>query len=232
MSLFLPFVYYSGITGWNGYLYYSRNSTSIVFDGNSVGYDVFISAGDGLNVRYSRGEDLRYLRIRFLNVQVNYFYPDNFYTLMGGVYGKWGMLFLGVGPNFEPSVDALLERTFRMGRYGLHVRGVGRYYGGYEVPLERIYAWGYGRNEIRNTFAYSITLIASYRLMEKVLYAGFMPVGKRGMDLLMGIQYFDRHLSVGAGVNLFYPIIGSFSLFIGMEPSSGRWDTFVTIGGF
>ncbi len=232
MALIFPFVYYSGITGWNGYLYYSRGFTSIVLDGNVGEHDVRFSVGDGMDALYSRGADLLRIRIRFLNVLVNYFHPDDFYTVMGGVYGKWGGIFAGVNSNFEPSVDILMDRAFRKGKYGLRIRGVGRYYGGYDVPLERIDTWGYGRNELRRPFAYSVALIASYRLMEEVLYAGFMPVGRRGLDLLLGAQHFDGHLSVGAGIRLFYPVIGSFHIMVVMEPASGRWDVLVGIGDF
>ncbi len=232
MYLLFPFIYYSGITGWNGYLYYSRGFTSMIFDGNSAEYDLSFSAGDGLDIRYSKGVELSQFQIRFLNVQVNYFHPDEFYTIMGGVYGRWGKFFLGIDSNWKPSVDVLLHKSFRRGKYGLRLRGMGRYYGGYPVPLSRMDAWGYRRNEIRNPVAYSITIMGSYRLMEQVLYAGFMPVGKRGVDLLAGVQLFEGHISLGVGIRLLYPVIGSFHVLAGMEPASGRWDIFVGLGDF
>jgi len=232
MSLIIPFIYYSGITGWNGYLFYSRNSINIVLDGNIQEYDILFSAGKGLNALYSKGSGLIEMQVRFRNIQVNYFHPDGFYAVMGGVSGKWGKFFLGFNSDARPSLDILLDRTFRKGRYGLRIRSSGRYYGGYDVPLERGEAWGYRRHEIRAQVVYSVMLLGSYRLMERVLYAGFMPVGKKGVDLLAGVQYFNGHISTGAGVRFIYPVLGSFHVFAGVEPASGRWDIFVGVGNF
>jgi len=230
MSLILPFIYYSGITGWNGYLYYSRQFTSIVLDGNLREHDIHFSFRDKLNLHYSKGSGLIRFGILFRNVEVIYFYPDEFYSVMGGIRGRWGKLFLGINSDLKPSLSVFLEKGTRWNEFGVRIRGMVEYHGGYEVPLGRRDAWGYRRHEIRDPVAYSIMLMGSYRLVERVVYAGFMPVGKKGMDLLIGVQYFNEHVSAGTGIRFFYPVLGSFHIFAGVEPASGRWDLFLGMG--
>ena len=230
MTLILPFVYYSGLTGWNLYLYFFRRSTAVVLDGNFHEHDLVFSVGDNMRLRYSRGSGISEMEIRFLNVRVDYLYPQGFYAVMGGIYTGGLEAFLGFSSEWKPSVYISFDRRWKRGRFEIRVRGVGKYYGGYSIPLGRVDSWGYRRLEVRGPVAYSISLLGYYTLRESVVYAGFMPVGKRGMDLIVGGQYFNGRLSVGGGLRFFYPVIGNLSLFIGVNPASRRWDVFVGAG--
>ena len=232
MTFVIPFVYYSGITGWNGYLFYLKNSTTVQIEGNLQEHELLFQANRDLRVAYSKGSGLLGLEVLFKNAKVVYFYPEDFYALMGGIFNRWGELFVGFTSDLKPSISLSFRTGWGSGGRGIKLKGMGKYYGGYEIPLDRKDAWGYHRYEIRNPVAYSITLIGHYRLMEQIIYAGFVPVGKRGLDLLIGVQYFDDRLSLGAGFRVFYPVVGSFYILAGMEPASRRWDMSVGVGEF
>lgn len=229
MYLLLPFVYYSGLTGWNGYLYFQKSSFSTYVNGNRSSFDMGFSYGDMdftlVSSSYGRSMDIRFAYSRFY-----YLSDSSIYVFALGISRKNYSLFAGVSSMGRPAIFSRIRYPLKFHRLRLFTSLSFRTVGGFFTPYRREEAWGFDRYGLKGEYVLSGTFVLSIPLWSRVVYAGLFPAGEKGVDLLLGYQISKLHNAYGAGIRFRYPVIGSFTLFFTYNPARNTWDTFAGTG--
>ena len=232
MYLIFPFIYYSGLTGWNGYLYFHRNGLDFRVDGNPVSYDISFSYED-MEILFESSPYGRSLDLRFGYSRIYYLSDSSIYVFALGKENRYYSLFVGVSSLRRPAI-------FFRASGGFQFFDVIKFYpsltfrtiGGFYTPFRREEAWGFDRNQLRDDYVLSATLLSHLRLWRRVIYAGIVPVGQKGMDLVFGFQISKMHRAYAVGLKIYYPVVGSFSILVAYNPTGKVWDVFAGVGSF